>query len=387
MEENRQSANEFDIPFQKKKEVSQQSSAPVKKPFRIPAPAWFAIGCAVVLGTVLAGWRVRESILGRQIALLDSSRPVFAGYSGGGYIGEDFAPEQHALSLLEQEVTDRQQSGRNTDDLVKLIQSVSCSFEKDSGYANQDSLIYACTYDASAAAAAKIRLTDTMKTYTVSGLAEYTVLDVFAGVSADWQIDGSSLSIGLNVPQELLDMGISYSYSYGGDSYNGETIDIHAEFDQNALMSYGYVVSTDEITYTLGAMPELITDIDSLSEEELAYLRDTFRSVLENEISGCGGRAVLSSFTGSYSIEITDIGEAYIEKPALNFFEGSSRFRITYRLETRSDFILQDLGSFTASYTGSLYRMPDQTIRFITDTVHACEFTGVFGSYSLKEGS
>ncbi len=389
MSEEVREQNDLEIPFLAKNEEP-APPAPVSKPkkkLRIPAPAWFAAGCAVVLGAVLIGWHVRENILGEEVSLLDSSVPEFAGYSTGGYLAADFAPEAAALEHLRETVAQRQEKGRNTADLERLISSVSCGFDKASGYSNNENLTYACSYDQQAAEEAGIRLSNTVRTYTVSGLAEYAVLDVFSGVSADWQLSQDGLSIGIYAPQELRDMGISYSWSYGGDSYNGETVSIHAEFDQNVLMSYGYIVNNDEIVWTLGAMPEQITDAEALSEDERTVLRETVRAMLENELAGCSNRAALTAFTGTYSIEITGIEQAYIERTGMGFFDDSNSFRISFDLDTNSEFMLNDYGSFRASYTGQIYRMADGSLRFLTNTVHACRFTGMFGTYSLSETS
>lgn len=376
----------FDIPFSKKKEeIPPEPPRKKRKGFHIPAPAWFAIGCACVIGAILAGMYIRDSVYGKEIALLDSSRPVFAGYSGGGYLSEDFDPEASAIQKLEAEINEQRAKGRNTDSLEKLIASISCGFEKENGYANNENVIYACSYDQEAADQAGIRLTSYMKTYTVSGLAEYAHLDVFAGVSADWQIGERGLSIEIHAPQEYLDMGISYSTDYRPDSYNGQTVAIHAEFDQNVLRSYGYVVDSDEIDYPLGAMPEVITDLNSLSEEEKDLLKAEVQTLLENELAGCNWRATLSSLTGSYSIEITGISTAHIEESMASYFSDTPVYRITFDLNTNSESLISTYGSFTSSYSGSIYRMPDQSIRFLTRTVHACEFSGLLGSYSLKE--
>ncbi len=389
MEENEiREKNDLNIPFSKKPE--EPAVKPVIKEKRkkkpgIPAPAWFGIGCAAVIGAMLIGWHVREKILGEEIVLLDTSVPVFAGYSSGGYLAEDFAPEENALKLLEEEVNERREKGRSTDDLEKLIRSVSCNFEKASGYSNNENLVYACTYDQQAAENAGIRFTNTMKTYTVSGLPEYAVLDVFSGVSADWVLSDSGLSIGISSPAEYRDMGITYSYSFEGEEYNGETVNIHAEFDQNVLMSYGYVVNDDEITWQLGPMPEAVSEAEMLSEEEKNLLIEELHTKLESEVAGCSNRATLSAFTGTYSIVINSIEKASIEKTVISWFEDIPSFRITFDLSVSSDFPIGDYTSFTASYTGRIYRMGDGSIRFLTNTVHACEFSGFFGAYSLKE--
>ena len=87
MEENEiREENDLNIPFSKKPE--EPAVKPVIKEKRkkkpgIPAPAWFGIGCAAVIGAMLIGWHVREKILGEEIVLLDTSVPVFAGYSSG----------------------------------------------------------------------------------------------------------------------------------------------------------------------------------------------------------------------------------------------------------------------------------------------------------------
>ena len=156
---------ELNIPFVKKKE---EPAAPVRAPkrsgFHIPAPAWFGIGCAVVIGGILAGLKIRDTVIGQEFALLDASQPVFAGYSGGGYLAEEFAPENNALRMLEDEIAKRREKGRSTDALEKLIASVSCGFEKEEGFSNNENLIYACSYDTDAAEQAGIRFDATMKT-------------------------------------------------------------------------------------------------------------------------------------------------------------------------------------------------------------------------------
>jgi hypothetical protein len=182
-------------------------------------------------------------------------------------------------------------------------------------------------------------------------------------------------------------MGISYTYSYGGEEYNGETVNIHAEFDQNVLMSYGYVVNEDEITWQLGPMPEAVTEAEMLSEEERNLLIEELRAKLETEVAGCSNRATLSSFTGTYSIVINSIEKASVEKSMLSWLEDTPSFRVTFGLDVSSDFAMSDYAIFSASYTGRIYRMGDGSIRFLTNTVHACEFSGLIGAYSLKENA
>lgn len=383
-EEEKKEQKDFDIPFYSKPEEKKEeipAKPKKKKGFRIPAPAWFGIGCAAVLGALLIGFQMRDAVLGKEIALLDSSVPVFGGYSGGGYLAEDFAPENSALKQLEEEKIKREEKGRSTDDLDRLIKSVACSFEKDSGYANKDSIIYACSYDQDAAEAAGIRFSSTAKSYTVSGLEEYTVLDVFAGVQVDWQLGDDGLTIGVNAPQELLDMGVSYTW----ESADNENVSVHAEFDQNVLRSYGYVVNVDETVYTLGPKPEQVYDLASLSEEEKQSLTDSVRTILEAEIAGCQNRAVLNSFTGSYSVEITGISSASIDPTGFGQIDGTGTVRITYNLDVKVESAYAAQSTFPAYFRGRIYRMPDGSLRFMTNTVHACEFTGFLGMYSLKE--
>jgi hypothetical protein len=211
------------------------------------------------------------------------------------------------------------------------------------------------------------------------------VLDVFSGVSAQWQFNDSGLYVEVYAPQEYLDMGIDYVTDYDELTYNNETVSIHSEFDQNVLRSYGYVVETDDMTYPLGPRPEAITDANTLTEEEKEALKQQMQAVLENELTGCNYRAALHALTGTYSIEITGIERADIQTDPVSYFNEAPLFRITYVLSTNSESLISSYGSFDAHYTGRIYRMADGSIRFLTNTVHACEFSGWFGMYSLKE--
>ena len=386
MNEKNENRQEWNIPFLSKEE-DRKSPAPgkkKKKSFRIPAPAWFGIGCAVVLGALLIGWKVRTTVLGEEISLLDSASPSFAGYSGGGYLSADFAPEQSTVEALQKMADKRREQGKSTDDLERLISSISCDFEKTSGLKNNDTLVYACTYNAEAAEAARVRLKDVMKSYTVAGLPDYAVLDAFGGVSADWKLSSKGLDIGLNVPQELESMGISYSYTYDGDEYSG-TVEITADYDETMLKSYGYVIENSTATYELGPKPEQITDLSQLSDDERSQLRTVVQEMLETELAKCGGQFTVNLFTGSRNIEIIGITDAYIEEAGLSYFNSSHAFKVTFTLEMGSVDIISSSPEFTASYTGRIYRMQDQSIHFLTNTVHACEFSGLFGYYSLSE--
>lgn len=385
MSEEKKEYEDLNIPFSRKQKAEIQPQTKQRKSFHIPAPAWFAIGCAVMIAAALIGFRIRDSVLGEQVVLLDASVPSFTGYSGGGTLNGEFSPEKAAVEKLQNMVEERKAKGRSTDSLVRLIDSISCGFDRDSGYSNNENLIYACSYDADAAEQAGIRLSNETKAYTVSGLAEYQVLDVFSGVSAQWQFNDSGLYVEVYAPQEYLDMGIDYVTDYDELTYNNETVSIHSEFDQNVLRSYGYVVETDDMTYPLGPKPEAITDAETLSEEEKEALKQQMQAVLENELTGCNYRAALHALTGTYSIEITGIERADIQTDPVSYFNEAPLFRITYVLSTNSESLISSYGSFDAHYTGRIYRMADGSIRFLTNTVHACEFSGWFGMYSLKE--
>ncbi len=382
-EEKKDVLSETEIPFQKK------ADPPAAKPKRkkhIPVPAWITFACAIMLATGIGGFHIYQTVHGQDLNLLETevNPPQYGGYDGQGTINtENFHPEAEAMEKLQQEIAARTTRSRNTSDLQTLYDSIDCGFDRTEGLRNGDKVVYACTFDAEAAERANYHLSDLVMTFTVSGLREYQPLDPFVNVSARWTLGNDYAAvIELNIPDELQAYGLTYDYHYGAEEYNGHSIIITVQADEEALKEAGYVLSATEMEYELGPRPQRITDAEELSEEELTLIRNNLRSVLESELEGCGWQAEITRSV----VRINGIGDSYLSRNTAHFSDRTNGFTIIFELDTDSSGWF-NLNSYDARFTGQIYRMGDGSVQFLTRTSHACRFTGSFGSFVLQEQS
>lgn len=382
-EEKKDVLSETVISFQKKEDLP---AAKPKRKKHIPVPAWITFACAIMLATGIGGFHIYQTVHGQDLNLLETevNPPQYGGYDGQGTIDtENFHPEAEALEKLQQEISARTSRSRSTSDLQLLYDSISCGFDRTEGLHNGDRIVYACTYDTEAAERANYHLSDLVLTFTVSGLKEYQTLDPFANVTARWTLGNEYAAVvELNIPEELQAYGLTYDYHYGGDEYNGHSIFITVQADEEALKESGYILSATETEYELGPRPQRITDAGELSEEELAQIRDNLRSVLESELEACGWQAEITRSV----VRINGIGDSYLSRNTAYFSDRTNGFTIIFELDTDSSGWF-NLNSYDARFTGQIYRMGDGSIQFLTRTSHACRFTGSFGSFILEEQS
>ena len=384
-EEKKEVQPEVEIPFLRKEEVP-AAEPKKKKKKRIPVPAWIVFACGFLLLTGIGGFHIYETVHGQDLTLLTTeiSPTDYGGYDGEGTVDEEnFHPEEEAMQQLEEEIASRAERSRNTDDLQRLYDSIDCGFDRTEGLHNGDKIVYACTFDADAAEQANYNLQDLVLTFTVSGLKEYQMLDPFTNVSASWTLGNDYAAvIDLYIPDELQEYGITYSYHYGGNEYNGHSIFITAEADEEALKEAGYMLSSTEMEYELGPRPQRITDADELSEAEKTAIRDDLRAMLEAELEACGWQAEITRST----VRINGIGDSYISRNTAYFSDRTNGFTVIFELDTDSSGWF-NLNSYDARFIGQIYRMSDGSVQFLTRTSHACRFTGSFGNFTLEGAS
>ena len=366
--------------------VTEKETRPVrtKKKHRIPVSAWIAFLCAFLIAGVIVGYNCYHTVHGEDLGLLKTeiAPPTYGGYDGQGTVDEEnFHPEKEALDTLQEQINDLEGRNRDASDLKRLYDSIDCSFSKTEGLSNGDKIIYACTFDASAAELARYNISDLVLTYTVSGLKEYQELDPFEGISASWTLGTDYAAVvDLNIPEEMLEYDLEYDYNYGGLEYNGHSIFITVTADEEALRNKGIVLKSDSYEYELGPKPQRITDAEELTDRELENIRSELQTMLEAELEACGWTAEITRGR----VQIRGIGESYISRNTAYFSDRTNGFTFIFELDTDSGGLF-NLNKYDARFIGQIYRMSDGSIQFLTRTSHACRFSGSFGSFTLEE--
>ncbi len=379
MKENRtETGDGLQIPFQSAGKENRTDGS-VVRPFshlgRMPGPAWFGVISALLLAAGLFIYNLRIYVYGRELPVLNDVQPEFEGYDGIGVPREGFHPEQSAVDALLLAAEDRNLPEEDRENLRTLAESISCSFTKAEGLSNNETVEYACSFDPEAAARAHYNLTELSRTYTVHSLQSYTMLNPFLGVTAYWSTDQGVPEVELQIPQEYLDLGIRYDYTFIDDANISITIDA----DMQALQERGIMLSFDSMEYPVSNKPELILDTRELSDEEKQELRGIIEAMVTAELDRCGWQA---SFLGS-PLTITGISDIYAS-PQM-FSSHSSLTDIKVSLTTEYEGWMSRFTAFSMSYTGYLYRMADGSMQFRTEDTHACSFSGVFGEYVLAK--
>ncbi len=367
----------LEIPFSGKKEEEKKEPViePVKRKFRLPIGAAAGFLCAVcAVGFIIyLNGRVEE------VNLLSGIQPSFAGYSGRGYVEGEFHPEQAGMDALEECRSDWQSSEERTAAYDALLASISCSFSKSEGLQNGEQITYSCTYDAASADEAHVRIGTTERKYTVSGLAEYQVINVFRDISAVWNVSSEGIVLDVSIPQDLKDLGIEYTWEY--ISSETPVIRFIASYDEEKLREAGYVAEAGTMDYPIDKKPVRLNDPSQLSTAEKEAVTINLRNLLESELEQCG-----SLHLGQQEIHVTDISLRSFSATIGSYFDPDNvQFMAVFRLDTDYRGGLISYSAFEASYRAVIYRLADGSVSYYPITKHGCEFRGIFGRYSLEE--
>jgi len=301
----------------------------------------------------------------QEYILLDDSLPLFTGINEEASVSEDFHPENNAIERLKE------------DGFEQLAASIQCTFDKKDSLSNGDTIMYACTYDKQLAQKEHIKFKEDTRQYAVSDLPLYHDLDLFENVIVHWNIDTDGIYPEISVPQKQKDLLISYIYEK--DSFDGETIRIKATYDIDLLHEKKYDVTKDNtLSYPIGPKPVKISSVEELDEEQIQSVHQQAEDMFLKELLAC-------DFTAAFHWE--DIHIDKVNPPVIkqSFFDDEV-FHITFSLDVSDqDDWFSIFRSFDAHYTGAIYKFPDGSVQFFSNTKHACRFEGFLGFYQLAE--
>ena len=318
------------------------------------------IGIAAIVFAVL--YAVDQSRM-QEYVLLDDSLPLFTGINEEASVSEDFHPESDTVGILKE------------DGFEDVAASIQCTFDKRDSLANGDTIMYACTYDKQLAQKNHIRIKEDSRQYTVSDLPLYHDLDLFENVIVHWNIETDGIYPEISVPQKQKDLLISYIYEE--DSFDGENIRIKATYDIDLLHEKKYDVTMDNtLSYPVGPKPVKISSLEELDEEQIQSVHQQAEDLFLKELLGC-------DFMATFHWE--DIHIDKVNPPVLkqSFFDNET-FTITFSLDVSDqDDWFSIFRSFDSSYKGAIYKYPDGSVEFFSDTKHACRFEGFLGFYQL----
>ncbi len=367
------------IPFNDKKEPEkiQTEQRTVKKRFRVPITALFGFLCCIgVIGVIF--WLNQKT---EDVSLLGNLQPSYFGYNGTGTIEGEFHPEQSGLADLEEFREDWESSKSRNEAYQRLIESIKCSFSKTDELSNGEQITYACTYDKAAAEEAHIVIGQTEKKYTVNGLAEYRELNIFEGIEMYWKTDASGISLELEIPSKLTDLGISYVWEYG-DSVK-PVIRLIASYDEEKLKQKGYIVRESVHEFPVDRKPQRLNDPSQLSNEEKEVLTANLMRELENELEQCGQITI-----NNEPVQISNIRLESFKATIGSYFDPDNvQFIVTYRMDTDYPGMFSEYRTYEASYRITVYRLADNSVTYYRETTHGCYFSGFFGLYTLVENN
>jgi uncharacterized lipoprotein YehR (DUF1307 family) len=173
---------------------------------------------------------------------------------------------------------------------ILLYEGIELSVEGDTeNVSNGDEITISAVYSEDNFNSKGLVMNPTSFTYTVEGLTEPTVIDIFEGVSVEFDgVSGEATLTTINTDNSpaFIKSNVSFSpKNYYSELKNGDTVTVIAggnyensdEFIQNA-----YKIEVTEKTFTVSGLPEYISNSDGydFAEIELKLDKDT-----ETEIS------------------------------------------------------------------------------------------------------
>ena len=196
---------------------------------------------------------------------------------------------------------------KNESELEELLNSIKIEASKENALQNGDQIFFTFSYDKALEEELGVHLIFNESPYLVEGLKEVTEYDPFENLTITFTGYDYYGNAEIQAPTGPYSDYVSYSISNNGELYNGETIKVSAEFDEQIALEYGFQVNQGEKEYEVsgltplddsavfsgvdlrfaGATPKILASIENLSTDpllsQIQYQLDRKENLSEGE--------------------------------------------------------------------------------------------------------
>lgn len=205
----------------------------------------------------------------------------FSGIDGQGTAHADFDNADFEYEIMHQWKED-EKTFEKLGQLTALELSFNYELDKTEGLKNGDKVKISMTYNEEKAKEVGCKLSNTSKTITVEGLKEPISIDPFDPAQFSFTVEGVAPFAYVDDVRDRGVNGVTYEYENSSDLKNGDVITITATLDPQMAEREGYVLSRNEMTYTVEGLNMVPQNISDLTSDNIQQLKDICLETVEN---------------------------------------------------------------------------------------------------------
>ena len=130
----------------------------------------------------------------------------------------------------------------------------------------------------------KIAFIGDKKTFTVEGLKEVEQIDLFDGVTVEFEGFAPYVKASINNKQTNSDIYVTYSLDRSENLTMGDTVTVTAEYDEESLLQKGYMAEESTKEFVVDECDRYATALEEIPEDMIGKMNKQFEDAFQAEV-------------------------------------------------------------------------------------------------------
>lgn len=264
---------------------------------------WMAVMAILVMALALTGCAKKI-----KVNMEPYISVAYSGYNGNGVAKFDFDYANFEYEIMSQ-WKDDEKSWEKLGELTALEMTINCQPVSVEGLSNGDEVTVTMSVDEEKAKEQGYSFSGMSKSFTVEGLNDAVMIDPFDESIMQITVEGTapfaSLTMNYVGSRTAPEAYITYMADNDYNLSNGDTVTITATMSEKYTQQ-GYLLTRNELAYTVDGLRSYITDVSALSVEDVSAI---FRKASEYyEAEKAKGLTLQAAHGRQYGIEMDEVG-------------------------------------------------------------------------------
>lgn len=218
----------------------------------------------------------------KEIDVMDGIEVEFSGVDGYGtaritdeYIFEDAALEASGL-MADMDSDDDDEAMEAFQGVYKIEEAVKYEISPSENLSNGDKVTVSVKVNNESVEDYKIAFTGSEKTFTVEGLKEVELIDLFEGVEVTFEGFAPYVKATINSQSANKDVYVSYSIDKTDNLTMGDTVTVTAEFDEDSLLQKGYMAEESTKEFVVDECDRYVTQLVEIPDDTISKMNKQF---------------------------------------------------------------------------------------------------------------
>ena len=258
-----------------------------------------------------------------EIDVMEGIEVEFSGVDGYGtaWINDTDAWEEaafEAAGIKEKLDTDSEEVIEATQAAFVIEEAVRFEISPTENLSNGDVVTVTAALDNESVEDYKITFIGDKKTFTVEGLKEVEEIDLFDGVTVEFEGFAPYVKATINSQNANKDVYVSYSIDKTDNLTMGDIVTVTAEFDEESLLQKGYMAEESAKEFVVDECDRYVTVLEEIPEDMFGKMNKQFEDAFRAYVAkDWNSPETLNSieFVGNYLLtakEGTDVREKNI---------------------------------------------------------------------------